>query len=177
MTKQHLGHWQQNTSGNCPFPVEPYLPPKGKPAAIICDLDGTLAFAEGRDIYDNSKVWEDKLNEPLAVILSNLRWGSYGQSNFKIIFLSGRSENSRKVTEDWLIDKCDGYLGEEDFALFMRPAGDNRSDDIVKYELFNKYIRDNFDVMCWFEDKLSVCRLIKDLGIQGFSTNILGLEY
>jgi len=42
------------------------------PKAIICDLDGTLSLLNGRDPYIASECDKDKLNEPVANLISNL---------------------------------------------------------------------------------------------------------
>lgn len=47
----------------------------------------------------------------------------------------------------------------------MRPADDNRDDALVKYELFNKYVRDNYDVLGVFDDRNRVVDMWRRIGL------------
>jgi hypothetical protein len=62
-------------------------------------------------------------------------------------------------------------------ALYMRKAGDYRSDDIVKEEIFNKYFGDVKDrVLCVFDDRPRVIRMWRRIGIPVFDCG-LGVEF
>ena len=51
------------------------------PHAILCDIDGTVALINGRNIYDTSKVYTDKVNTPVTNILQ-----TYNELGVEIIF-------------------------------------------------------------------------------------------
>ena len=50
----------------------------------------------------------------------------------------------------------------------MRKAGDQRSDAIVKREIYEQQIRGKFNVHCVFDDRQSVVDLWRSLGLSCF---------
>lgn len=117
-----------------------------KVPAIICDLDGTLALLNGRNPYDASRCDEDVLNEPVAKVLR-----LFARNGYSIILLSGR-ENKYRVQTLKFLEK---YNIDFD-SLLMRTTKDFRKDKIVKLELYNEYIKDNFDIEFVLDDRNSV---------------------
>ena len=77
-----------------------------------------------------------------------------------VIVMSGRDESCRTETERWLNKHNIPF----DF-LFMRPEGDMRKDNIIKHELFNKYVRDNYDVKFVLDDRQQVVDMWRKMGI------------
>lgn len=136
------------------FPVEPYEREYGLPEAIIVDIDGTLAHMDGRSPYEWERVGEDLLDENLGRIIHVL------SERFRIIVMSGRSEDCREITQEWLRDNHVKY----DY-LFMRPSRDNRPDTIIKYELFDEHVRGRFNVSCVFDDRMVVVNMWRRLGL------------
>jgi len=137
--------------------VEPYVPPAGKPKVYLFDIDGTLANTSHRSPYDFDRLSEDTLNEHVGAVYRALDLdGAVGG-----VIMSGRSEQFRPTTELWL-DR-EGIRNYWDF--FMRKEGDTRRDSVVKLELFNEYVRDNFQVIGAFDDRLRVCRIWHQIGI------------
>jgi len=49
--------------------------------------------------------------------------------------------------------------------LFMRPEGDMRPDNIVKAELFDTYVRDNYDVQFVIDDRDQVVDMWRRMGL------------
>lgn len=122
--------------------------------AIICDLDGTLALINGRSPFaDNYS--SDILNESVSDIISN-----YWFMGYDIILLSGRMETGRASTISWLKDK-----GIEYTHLYMRAANDYRSDNVVKKELYEKYIKDQYYIDFILDDRDSVVKMWRELGL------------
>lgn len=124
---------------------------------VLCDIDGTIALRRGRSPYDQSKVLEDAFDPRMNFLLSSL------SEKFKIIFLSGRqnTKQCREDTEKWLKDN----LGLSEVTLIMRSEGDLRPDDVVKKELYQKYIKDKYNVVCVFDDRDKVVRMWRNLGL------------
>lgn len=120
-----------------------YEPPKDKPNAIICDIDGTLAHMDGRGPFDWDKVGTDKFDYWIGNIL-NL----HQAVGATIILVSGRDAVCRKETMEWL-----AKYGVRFTHLFMRHQGDMRKDFVVKEEIFNKHIRYNYAVMFVLDDR------------------------
>lgn len=128
---------------------------QGKHQAYICDLDGTLATLGDRSPYDASQCDKDLLNEPVANILKTAH-----QNGIKIILLSGRDDIYLPQTENWL-KKHDIQYHE----LFLRKAGDMRSDRVVKYEIYTSKIAPKYNVISAFEDRPQMVRMWKEIGI------------
>ena len=124
---------------------------------VLCDIDGTIALRRGRSPYDQSKVLEDAFDPRMNFLLSSL------SEKFKIIFLSGRQDTKqcREDTEKWLKDN----LRLSEVTLIMRSEGDFRPDDVVKKELYQKYIKDKYNVVCVFDDRDKVVRMWRNLGL------------
>lgn len=99
--------------------------------AIIVDIDGTIAKMNGRWPFDWSRVWEDLPHEDMIDLIKILQW------YMEIIFVSGRSAECMEDTQKWL-NKYFEWCGT---SLYMRKAGDNRKDSIVKYEILQDLIR------------------------------------
>lgn len=120
--------------------------------AIIIDIDGTLALINGRDPYDESLVEYDDVNEPVANIVKKY-------NGVKII-VSGRTEDCRTETENWL--KMNNI--EYDY-LFMRASDDIRKDKLVKKEIFENYIKDKFYIEYVLDDRDQVVEQWRNLGL------------
>jgi hypothetical protein len=51
------------------------------------------------------------------------------------------------------------------FHLYMRPEGDMRKDAIVKLEIFDNEIRDNYDVQFALDDRNQVVEAYRSIGL------------
>jgi len=137
--------------------VEHYVPKSETPLAIICDLDGTLALFDGkRSPYDAAKCADDDLNLPVYEVISAMC-----NRRYKIIYLSGREDKFRAQTEAFLTK----HLCPVGGPLLMRPTGDFRKDYIVKQELFDKYVRNDYNVLFVLDDRNSVVKMWRELGL------------
>lgn len=163
-----IGHWPEiKPSG----PKEALTFPKYEanllnPPAYIFDIDGTLADLSHRSPYDSSQYHNDSLFLNIADLAVEL------SENYHIIFLSGRSEDHRKVTEEWL----NFHLGFH-LPLFMRPSGDSRNDAIVKSELFDKHVGPFYNVKGVFDDRLRVARAWHAKGLTLFRVGDPDADY
>ena len=139
---------------------EVYTPPEGKPNAIMVDIDGTLAHMKGRSPYDWAKVGSD---EPDFVI-RDIIWRYHMMAireRPEILIVSGRDIVCRPETEEWL-----GTFDIPYDELYMRPEGDKRKDNIVKREIFNNHIRDNYNVLFVMDDRDQVVKMWRLLGLK-----------
>lgn len=149
-------------------PTEPFSLTSGKPPVVIVDIDGTVALnTSGRGWFEWGKVGSDSLNLPVARVVQALH-----ESGLIIIYLSGRDAQCREVTEQWLRDH-DLPNG----LLRMRPEGDNRDDAEVKLELFDQYIRGQYNVLGVFDDRPKVCRMWRELGLTTFQVGDPHVEF
>jgi predicted kinase len=136
-----------------------YVPPEGKPSAILVDIDGTVALMSDRSPYDMSRVHLDTPNE--AVIAAVRAMHAAGNT---IIFCSGRTDDGRAATEAWL----QLHVGVPHAGLFMRATGDQRKDSVVKREIFEKQLRDHWRILAVFDDRNQVVRMWRELGLPVF---------
>lgn len=125
------------------------------PLAILCDLDGTLAYLNGRNPYDASSCVDDILNEPIAHIVR-----TYAAAGVKVILVSGREARYRKPTEHWLAEHEIPYD-----ALFMRRTRDFRKDAIIKTEIYRGNIEGNYRVLFVLDDRNQVVDQWRALGL------------
>lgn len=145
---------------------------------VICDLDGTSSHRQilendrfyMRSFYDYESAYYDKPDSAVSLMLHSLF-----DMGIKIIFVSGRKESSRKYTEAFIEDKL--LFSKNDYKLFMREDGDNRSDDIVKYEIFNKYLRKLPGIFAVFDDRKRVIAMWEELGIKVMNCGALNEEF
>lgn len=136
------------------------------PFVVICDIDGTLAHMNGkRSPYDWHKVGQDDVDLAVAHILDALKEISLVS---KIILFSGRDEVCRPETIEWLNHFCISYD-----ELYMRRSdhvdakGGQVKDTVVKREMYEKYIKDKYNVLAVFDDRPSVCRMWREeLGLK-----------
>jgi len=127
------------------------------PHAIIVDIDGTLAKMNGRGPYEWNRVGEDQVNQPVANLVRDI----HGVGLIDIILMSGRDGSCRELTEKWLNENFIPY-----HALFMRPAGNNEKDSIVKKRLFEQHIRGKYYVDFVLDDRDQVVNMWrKELGL------------
>ena len=120
--------------------------------AIMVDVDGTLAHMVDRSPYDYSKVHEDTLDLVVANITRRYK---------HVIIMSGRPEDCREATEKWL-RKHDVRFE----ALHMRPSGDKRPDTEVKWELYQKYVKPNYNIDFVLDDRNRVVKMWRDNGLK-----------
>lgn len=139
--------------------VEPYDNSDELPLAIIVDIDGTLAKMAGRSPYEWSRVGEDS---PVDAVIDAVH-AAY-MFNRRVIVMSGRDQSCRDITEKWLTK----HLGISWDELHMRAEGDNRKDDLVKYELFNEHVRNKYHVKYVLDDRDQVVKMWRKLGLHCF---------
>lgn len=126
---------------------------EGAKRAIVCDIDGTLALFGDANPYDRD-FDKDVINDSVRYVLE-------GNDQFnEIIFVSGRSDKFRKVTEEWL-----SRYGFGDYPLFMRKDGDSRKDVIIKSEIYNKHIKDKYNVLFVLDDRDQVVEFWRSQGL------------
>lgn len=123
--------------------------------AVICDLDGTLALHQGRDPFDWASIPEDAIDPRLEQILKD-----YCYQGVAIIFVTGRPERARAVTEKWLFDH-ELYS----YKLYMRADNDFSHGDDYKRKVYNERIKGDYNVYCVFEDSNKCVKMWRDEGL------------
>ena len=142
---------------------------------VVFDIDGTLANIDHRLGYVRTKpknwaafdagIPNDKANLPVVQVFHAL----YNEGH-TLVFASGRNENSREATVEWLVKHDLWSPGHS--KLYMRKADDFRSDDIVKQEILDEIVRDygkKPDMV--FDDRKRVVDMWRRNGIWVFDCN------
>jgi hypothetical protein len=141
--------------------------------AIIFDLDGTLCDVRHRRHFvatkpKNWRAWNegmvnDQPNTAVAFVLQALDYFiEHNSKNTDIIFVSGRSDDYREKTVEWLLTN-----GFEYDALYMRKYKDNRDDSIVKGEIADE-IEKTHNILFVFDDRKRVVDMWVNRGIWVF---------
>lgn len=110
---------------------------------IVCDLDGTLSDCQGRQHLAASKDWDGfhelmHQDPPHAHVLTMLK--TYIAAGHGVTFMTGRPEEFRETTVDWLDEVCDLSEGTDYLELIMRPKNNFSRDTDLKPELLNLMI-------------------------------------
>ena len=132
---------------------------------IVCDIDGTVANIEHRRQYvaTKPKNWR-AFNAGMAqdTVYEDIQWMLNSLSMFSdLVFCSGRSEDQRAVTEQWLANNKFTYEG-----LYMRAKGDYRQDSIVKVELLEQIREKHGEPFLWIDDRNQVVDAIRAQGVR-----------
>jgi hypothetical protein len=134
-----------------------YTPNHRKKPAWLVDIDGTMTLGpHQRGPFEWDKVGNDQPNGPVMRLVRALYYDGY-----EIVFVSGRSEECRGRTENWLWQ----YFLHRKFEIFMRSAGDYRKDAIIKQEIFDAHIRDNYWVQGVLDDRQQVVDMWREMGL------------
>lgn len=137
-----------------------YVPDRSKPLALIVDIDGTVSHNAGhRGWYEYDKVDQDTPKINIIRIVRAMHLAGY-----KIIFVSGRSDDCYDMTKAWLQRHVLPYDADS-FPLFMRKTGDTRKDSIVKSEIFDEHLRYNYHIVGSLDDRNQVVAFWRSLGL------------
>lgn len=144
----------------------------GRQPAVIFDRDGTLAsvaHVAPTDLRSSSQ-WRDfnaamPFDAPVPAVADMLRAVPAGVTR---IMTSGRSQGDHVGDRRRLFQMRD-WLAKHDLPidlLVMRPAGDMRSDDVVKRAMFHQIIAPRFDVQYVVDDRPQVVDMWRSLGLR-----------
>ena len=136
--------------------------------AVIFDIDGTLADNSIRQkiLMDNSRDWHTFFKNmgddaPVPAVLE-IYQVLQKTNTYKMLIVSGRPDNYRKLTEQWLV--WNNIIFDE---LYMRSAKDQRSDVDVKRDIL-QHLREKYDIAFVFDDRSAVVEMWRNEGITCF---------
>lgn len=130
---------------------------------ILCDIDGTLADVTHRRHFLDNGDWksffEAMVDDPCILPVAEILEGMH-RFDYEIILCSGRPEDYREQTENWLREN--GIWYDE---LHMRPSGDFRSDVIIKREMLHSFRKRDLDIFFVLDDRRSVVDFWRSEGL------------
>lgn len=126
--------------------------------ALVVDLDGTLCDTTHRQSFGKEKNWKEffgrMFHDPVNYFVLNTIEAFRAQGTREIVFCSGRPEEYRATTEEWLKSHNIKYD-----HLFMRKKGDFRSDVIVKEIILDFELKTRYGNMIMLDDRNSVVEM------------------
>jgi phosphoglycolate phosphatase-like HAD superfamily hydrolase len=132
----------------------------------VFDLDGTLADITHRLHYiqGDKKDWSAFFaacvdDQPIHHML-DLAWDLKKKAGRTVIYVSGRSDEVREQTEQWLFKH-----GAPAGKVYMRKAGDHKPDHELKIELLADLRADGYEPVLWFDDRSQVVKAVRAAGI------------
>ena len=142
---------------------------------IIFDIDGTLLNIQHRvhHLHKTPPDWKgfkESMEGDIAIpemvellhILANDRRN-------RVIFCSGRGEESRSITEKQitsLLSTCYDTKNVNKINLYLRGFKDFREDSVVKSDLYEQMLKDGFKPVMVFEDRASVVKMWRERGLR-----------
>lgn len=134
------------------------------PRCIIVDIDGTIADSMHRNPYDTSKCHEDKkITNVVDLAIKEFSSGT------KIVFLSGRCERHRAVTESWIKANIPEI---SEYELFLKPnAIESEPDFLFKKDIVERKLVKKYNICYCLDDRPSVCRTLRKIGLTVFQLN------
>jgi osmotically-inducible protein OsmY len=102
---------------------------------------------------------DDGVNEDIVWMLK-----TFHDAGCTILIASGRGEEQREVTETWLQNVAG--VGDLYSKLYMRPAMDYRSDDVIKSEILDQMIADGYLPTMAVDDRNQVVNMFRSRGLR-----------
>jgi len=129
--------------------------------AIVSDIDGTILNFCDRSAFDVALSINDAPNCAVLACLQTMY-----NSGRDILFLTGRNEKFRDITEEWI----NKHLPIP-YKLYMRADDDKRPDTIYKKEVIDNHIFGKFFIEAILDDRPRICRMFREMGFVVFQLN------
>ena len=144
--------------GKVPQPEKPF---------VLCDIDGTIANCEHRQMYvqgEGKKDWKNffaHMNEDTPIESTIKLVLEYKAKGHDIILLTARPEDYREMTEEWVAKNTD----IDPLTIIMRNSGDKRPDVEVKQQMFETYFKNKYPIETMIDDRPVVIRMWQEIGV------------
>jgi FMN phosphatase YigB (HAD superfamily) len=139
-----------------------------KSKAIICDLDGTLANINHRLHHSKGGDWDefheagkdDPINEWCKELVS-----LFHDAGYYVLIVSARPSEQREPTIKWIEEHL-GWKPGDNYSLFLKDEGDGRKDFEVKKTIWERDLKDNYNVLFAVDDRNRIADLWRSLGLK-----------
>lgn len=133
--------------------------------AILVDIDGTIADLGHRSPYDYKHISWDKAKKEIITLVKNMK-----NAGYEVIFVTGREHSAKDDTIAWICKNFEWFA--EDFIIFTRENKDFRKDAVIKKEIFENNIRNNYFIEFVLDDRDQVVEMWrKELGLVCLQVN------
>lgn len=134
---------------------------------ILCDIDGTIANDDHRvhlirnrvdplwHLYHEASIHDPPFQEVVDLI-------NYLGREHSIAFLTGRPEQYREITQDWLNSQME-FLSP--YELYMRPTGSQDRAHNIKRQIIEKYFQPLHKIWLALDDHKPIVDMYRSLGI------------
>lgn len=142
------------------------------PNCMIADMDATLCFnVSGRPFFGPGtaeKIPTDKLNIPVLKIFNN--YLKCATADDRIFIITGREavDDVKAATELYIKENIST---DPRVILLMREKGDHSSGDIAKKSLYEKYIKNQYNVDFVIDDSNKIVEMYRSLGLTVLQPN------
>ena len=141
-----------------------------KTELVVFDIDGTLANNAHRVHYlegVGKKDWDSFFalqgaDSPYENVVDLLNM-YLARLEVHVAILTGRGEEWRGVTEEWLLGNDIDY-----HSLTMRPLGDRTDDNILKLNQIQTWQDQGYNVIGLFDDRKRICDAAREHGVTVF---------
>ena len=124
--------------------------------AVIVDIDGTVAASPHREWFEYDQVHADVPIQPVMSLVCSLA------STHQIVFLTGRTEDSRTVTSAWLHKH---FASDWGWELHMRADGDRTEHAEQKRIALRTLILPRLTPVLVFEDDPAAVQMYRSEGL------------
>jgi len=137
-----------------------------KKQTVLFDIDGTLADVEHRRVFLKSpkpdwKAFNERMGDDTTKLaIADLYRALWDSGKYELIILTGRGEEHRKITEQWLVWNNIPFN-----RLIMRSAKDFRADHIIKEEMLNLLLSEEKNISFVVDDRQQVVDMWRRNGI------------
>ena len=132
---------------------------------IICDIDGTISDRRHRLKHlEGKKDWEAFFGEmhkdpPIKEIIKEIE--NFAEEGRNIVFVTGRPEEYRKITEKWLKEN----LNFPNFTLIMRETKNYESDLTLKKRILEDSLS-NLNILKVYDDRDELIEMWRKEGLE-----------
>tara|TARA_Y100000590_G_C15412746_1_gene898204 strand:- start:212 stop:664 length:453 start_codon:yes stop_codon:yes gene_type:complete len=132
---------------------------------IVCDIDGTISDRRHRLKHlEGRKDWEAFFKEmhkdpPIRKVVNEIE--RYAEEEKNIIFVTGRPEEYRKITEEWI----NKYLTLTSFTLLMRETKNYESDLSLKKRILKNSLLD-LNILKVYDDREELIQMWREAGLE-----------
>ena len=142
-----------------------------KDMAYWVSKPGRLPGPDWESFLSPEALAKDTINLPMWVLLDSLV-----ARHHRVIFITGRKESTRDITEKWFLDKSCAYRGyistkiiwntpDRKLPIYMRKDGDRRPSHVVKEEGLMAARADGYAPTMAFEDRASDAEMWRRNGL------------